>query len=78
MHPLLVGGADVKIKSQKELQNGNLQVVVEVKPSEALMAVERNSHYKLGYPTETIQTACELLQASQVVWCSVSQQWIDI
>lgn len=67
----------MEIKSHKQRPNGSIRMIIDVQPNEAIIAVLKNTFYKLGHPTETVQHADELIDAVPVVWCSVSQQWVE-
>ena len=65
----------MKILSEKTKQNGDRNVLVQLRPGEHLAVINENSMYQLGYPIEDVVHAGVLLEAQRVVWCSVSQKW---
>lgn len=41
------------------------------------ISIDPKCYYKLGYPNESIVSGQELIDAIQVVWCSVEQKWVS-
>lgn len=65
------------IRETQANKAGRRRITVELGPSEKLIAVCENSHYKLGYPIEDIVSGHEVADARPVMWCSISQKWED-
>ncbi len=55
---------------------GVKKMVIEVPPGYALIAVNPNSHYKLGHPLGDVVHADRLLEAEAVTWCDIEQRWV--
>lgn len=63
--------------SCKALKNGKLRMTVEIDPGEKLLAIRKDSFYKLGYPfQETVQSHI-IQDAVQVTWCPLGQNWVS-
>jgi hypothetical protein len=52
-------------------------VVVELDPDEVILVGRKGSYFKLGYPHEDIVPFEVLEDARPVVWCPVSQAWVE-
>lgn len=63
--------------SERTLKNGKRRVVVELDPSERLLPLREDAHYKLGYPVEDIVAVHILSESTRVTWCSASQEWVS-
>lgn len=51
--------------------------MVELDPSERLLPLREDAHYKLGYPVEDIVAVHILSESTRVTWCSASQEWVS-
>lgn len=67
----------MKIIREKINRRGKREVTVELDTNDTLIAIRKNSHYKLGYPIQDIVSGHELAESTPVIWCSISQKWED-
>lgn len=67
----------MKILRTRTNKAGNEEVTVELLPGERLVPIQTNYHYRLGHPVCDVVGSHVLATARKVVWCSISQQWVD-
>ena len=67
----------MKVLHRKELKSGKRHVLVELDPNETLLAFDENAHYKTGYPHEEILCGRHIIEAEQVKWCVLGQEWVS-
>lgn len=58
------------------LKRGRL-LTVELAPGENLIAVKDDKFYRLGGQVEAVVAGHVLTSGYPVVWCSVSQEWVE-
>lgn len=51
--------------------------VVILKPGQSAMVLEEGAHYRLGGQLDDVVATHVLQEAAQVVWCSITQAWVD-
>jgi hypothetical protein len=67
----------MKEVSCKTMKNGKLRVTIDIDPGEKLIPIRDGGFYKLGYPfQETVQSHI-ILDAVQVMWCPLGQEWVS-
>lgn len=66
----------MKILKTEKLKDGRTVHRVEVDSDEELISVKRNTFYRLGLPLDDVIHSDMLIEMRQVVWCSVSQEWV--
>lgn len=64
-----------KTTLQKPAKNGNRLLKVELEDDEDFFVMKRGKFYKLGYPSDEVYPAHQLIDAREVYWNSVSQEW---
>lgn len=58
------------------LANGKRRITVDLAPCEELIVIRSGAHYMLGYPVEDVVASHILADATEVTWCSASQEWV--
>lgn len=58
-------------------RHGKRRVTVELEAGEELLAVKSGSHYRLGHPVEDVVTGNIISECTPVMWCVVTQKWVD-
>lgn len=65
----------MKIISEKVVK-GKRRVTVELDEGEQVLAIRRDSHYRLGYPLEDqVIHSSRIENATEVYWCDGEQNW---
>jgi hypothetical protein len=67
----------MKIKHERTLKNGKRHVLVELDKGEHIQAIQADSYYRTGYPQEEVVRGHIILDAEQVTWCSLGQEWVS-
>lgn len=67
----------MKVRHRKELKNGKRHVLVELDANETLIAFDENGYYRTGYPHEEVVRGHIILDAEQVSWCNLGQEWVS-
>jgi len=67
----------MNVKHRRKLKNGKEHVLVELDSDEELIVVRKNAHYRLGYPIEDVVPSHVVSDSTPVVWCPISQGWVN-
>jgi hypothetical protein len=67
----------MRLISEKTRPNGARRVSVELAEGERLFAVRQDDHYRLAEPMHEDIVKGHVLHPRLVVWCSLSQTWVD-
>ena len=67
----------MKIKHERVLKDGRIQVLIELDPTEAfpVQPVQEKEMYRLGLPVWDIVPGYVIAEATPVYWCPVQQEW---
>lgn len=68
----------MKLVQTTERNDGTTRVVAVLNPGEKLIAVRDSEYYQLGQPVDDVVPAHVIEDAHPVVWCCVSQKWVDV
>lgn len=65
----------MKILSERTVK-GKRRLVVELEPSEDLLAIDQSQFYELGEPLHgDVVGGFVIANCARAVWCSVEQKW---
>jgi len=56
--------------------NGKRRIVLELEANEVFVVLRNSAHYKLAEPHCDIVHVDRLIDAHEVLWCDVAQQWV--
>jgi hypothetical protein len=76
----------MKIIKSTPRPNGVTRLIIELQPNEgvrcvregqALLTIDPDAHYRMGYPSDDVIGGYILADAVRVHWCSIEQRWRD-
>lgn len=65
----------MKVLKESVDKAGNRRMLIELAPDESLKATRDGAYYKLGGQVEDIVQSHVVLDAVEVHWCSIGQEW---
>lgn len=51
---------------------------IQLEPGETALIIRKDRHYKLGGQVDDVVSSHVLEEATEVSWCSVSQEWAHV
>jgi hypothetical protein len=67
----------MKVIKEKINRHGQREVTVVLDSTETLKAFDSSAFYRTGYPVEEVVQGHIIVDAEQVTWCSVGQEWVS-
>lgn len=67
----------MRVIKEKINRQGQREVTVVLGSAETLTAFDPSAFYRTGYPVEEVVRGNIILDAEQVTWCSLGQEWVS-
>jgi hypothetical protein len=67
----------MKVIKEKINRQGKREVTVLLDSTETLTAFDPSAFYRTGYPVQEVVHGNIILDAEQVTWCSLGQEWVS-
>ena len=67
----------MRVIREKINRQGKREITVVLDSTETLTAFDPSAFYRTGYPVQDVVRGDIILDAEQVAWCSLGQEWVS-